>query len=109
VGSIGVEKKRVTRFQGVGFVGMTVSNPTLKHINQFGTRVLKHRKHLGLIIDGNQLWLDVVGLANRMTQQLILMASAGTTALDRQAFPGLDIGDVALLFVTAKERRDRNL
>ncbi len=67
---------------------MTVGNPTFEHINQFGTGVLKHRKHFGLIIDRNQVGLDVVGLANRMSEQLVLVSGAGTAALDRQALAG---------------------
>ena len=103
VRGLGVEEKRVTRLQRVGFVGVAVGHPTFEHINQLGTGVLKHRKHFGLIVDGYQVGLYAVGLADGMTELLVLVADAGTAALDRQAFAGAYVGHVALLFIATKE------
>src|SRR5882672_12043519 len=107
VGRVGIEEQGIAGAHDVGLVAVAVADLALQHVQEFDAGMLEDREDVRLLRERDEIGLDGDVLAERVAQELILVAGAGAAALDREALPGRHEGGVALLLIATEEGGDR--
>ena len=88
---------------------MAIADLALQHVEELDPGMLEDREDVGILGQRDEIGLDRQALAQRVAEQLVLVAGAGAAALDREPLPGPHEGGVALLLVFAEEGGDRDM
>ena len=89
---------------------VSIDHLSLDNVNELDTIVLEQGKNIRGFRDYNQVGLSSGSpVANRMTQQVILMTSTSAAAIDDKALARLDEGRLPILLVLAKKSGYRNI
>jgi len=109
VKGFGIEEKRVSWTQLVDFVAMPVTDPALKHIDEFHAGMLEHREHFGFFSESNEIRLDGDALADGVAEKVILVPGPGSAALDLQPLSRSDERSVSLFLELPEKGCNRDL
>src|SRR5215208_5404155 len=109
MGHIGVEKQGIAGHQPIDHVAMPVADFPLKHIQKLDSFMLKDRKDIGSLNQGDEIRLDDERAVARMSKKLILVPCPCSPSLDFETFPRPDESRVPHPLQASEQRSNGHL